>query len=134
MVGLKIKEYLDENGIKYSYLSEKTGMPMNILSPTLNGKRKMSAEEYFMICGILGLPAETFAPDTQDDGQEQYMEGIIVTERKYINQVDAQVTISFQLASHDWLKLEKSSEWHQVEEMILEIQNKHNQKSRQDQL
>lgn len=39
MVGLKIKEYLDENGIKYSYLSEKTGMPMNILSPTLNGKR-----------------------------------------------------------------------------------------------
>ena len=25
MVGLKIKEYLDENGIKYSYLSEKTG-------------------------------------------------------------------------------------------------------------
>ena len=71
MVGLKIKEYLDENGIKYSYLSEKTGMPMNILSPTLNGKRKMSAEEYFMICGMLGLPAETFAPDTQDDGQEQ---------------------------------------------------------------
>lgn len=67
MVGLKIKEYLDENGIKYSYLSEKTGMPMNILSPTLNGKRKMSAEEYFMICGILGLPAGTFAPDTQDD-------------------------------------------------------------------
>ncbi len=62
------------------------------------------------------------------------MEGIIVTERKYINQVDAQVTISFQLASHDWLKLEKSAEWHQVEEMILEIQNKHNQKSRQDQL
>ena len=50
MVGLKIKEYLDENGIKYSYLSERTGMPMNILSPTLNGKRKMSAEEYFMIC------------------------------------------------------------------------------------
>lgn len=63
MVGLKIKEYLDENGIKYSYLSERTGMPMNILSPTLNGKRKMSAEEYFMICKILGLSAETFAPD-----------------------------------------------------------------------
>lgn len=32
MVGLKIKEYLDENGIKYSYLSERAGMPMNILS------------------------------------------------------------------------------------------------------
>ena len=62
------------------------------------------------------------------------MKGIIVTERKYINQVDAQVTISFQLASRDWSKLEKSTEWHQMEEMILEIQNKHNQKFRQDQL
>ncbi len=47
MVGLKIKEYLDENGIKYSYLSEKTGMPMNILSPTLNGKRKNECRRVF---------------------------------------------------------------------------------------
>ena len=45
------------------------------------------------------------------------MEGIIVTERKYINQVDAQVTISFQLASRDWVNLEKSAGWPQVEEM-----------------
>ena len=44
MIGLKVKKYLDENGIKYSYLSEKAGIPMNMLSPTLNGKRKMSAE------------------------------------------------------------------------------------------
>lgn len=71
MVGLKIKEYLDENGIKYSYLSERAGMPMNILSPTLNGKRKMSAEEYFMICEILGLPAETFAPDKKVSKQSE---------------------------------------------------------------
>lgn len=62
VIGLKVKKYLDENGIKYSYLSEKAGIPMNMLSPTLNGKRKMSAEEYFTICEVLGLPAETFAP------------------------------------------------------------------------
>lgn len=37
MIGLKVKKYLDENGIKYSYLSEKAGIPMNMLSPTLNG-------------------------------------------------------------------------------------------------
>ena len=71
MVGLKIKEYLDENGIKYSYLSERAGMPMNILSPTLNGKRKMRADEYFMICEILGLPAETFAPDKKVSKQSE---------------------------------------------------------------
>lgn len=62
MIGLRVKKYLDENGIKYSYLSEKSGIPMNMLSPTLNGKRKMSAEEYFTICEVLGLSAETFAP------------------------------------------------------------------------
>ena len=62
MIGLKVKKYLDENGIKYSYLSEKVGIPMNMLSPTLNGKRRMSVEEYFAICEVLGLPAETFAP------------------------------------------------------------------------
>lgn len=57
-----MKKYLDENGIKYSFLSEKTGMPMNILSPLLNGKRKMSVEEYFMICEALELPVDTFEP------------------------------------------------------------------------
>lgn len=65
MVGLKVKKYLDENGIKYSYLSEKSGIPMNMLSPTLNGKRKLSVEEYFTICEVLGLSAETFAPDNR---------------------------------------------------------------------
>ena len=32
MVGLKIKEYLDQHGVKYSYLSRLTGIPMNLLS------------------------------------------------------------------------------------------------------
>lgn len=67
MIGLKVKKYLDENGIKYSFLSEKTGIPMNILSPTLNGKRRMSVEEYFMICEALGLSAEVFAPESTDN-------------------------------------------------------------------
>lgn len=70
MVGLKIKEYLDAKGIKYSYLAEKTGMPMNILSPTLNGKRKLSAEEYFIICEALGVSAEIFSPDGEERGDQ----------------------------------------------------------------
>lgn len=63
LIGLKVKQYLDENGIKYSFLSEKIGVPMNVLSPLLNGKRKMSVEEYFTICDALGLPVDTFEPD-----------------------------------------------------------------------
>jgi transcriptional regulator with XRE-family HTH domain len=63
LVGLRIKKYLDDNGIKYSFISEKIGIPMNILSPLLNGKRKMSAEEYFMICEAIGVSADLFATD-----------------------------------------------------------------------
>lgn len=66
MIGLKIKKYLDENGIKYSFLSEKIGIPMNVLSPLLNGKRKMTVEEYFTICGALELPVNTFEPKGAD--------------------------------------------------------------------
>lgn len=71
LIGLKVKEYLDENGIKYSFLSGKVGIPMNVLSPLLNGKRKMSVEEYFTICEALNLPVDTFEPDENDsDGEE----------------------------------------------------------------
>ena len=61
MCGLRIKEYLDSKGIRYSFVSEKTGIPMNILSPTLNGKRKMSAEEFILICKALNVPTDYFA-------------------------------------------------------------------------
>lgn len=67
MIGIKVKKYLDENGIKYSYLSEKIGMPMNTLSLLLNGKRKMSVEEYFMICEVLELPVNTFEPNGEGE-------------------------------------------------------------------
>lgn len=67
MCGLRIKKYLDENGIKYTYVSEETGIPMNILSPTLNGKRKMSAEEFILICKVLNVKTDFFASDLSDD-------------------------------------------------------------------
>lgn len=66
MIGLKVKKYLDENGIKYSFLSEKIGMPMNMLSPLLNGKRKMTVEEYFTICEALAVPVTKFEPDATE--------------------------------------------------------------------
>ena len=47
MLGNKIKDYMDENGIKYSFLSSKTGIPMNILSPMLNEERNKSCGVFF---------------------------------------------------------------------------------------
>lgn len=61
MVGLRIKKYLDEKGIKYSYVADKIGMPMNIFSPLLSGKRKMTAEEYLLICKAIGVDANYFS-------------------------------------------------------------------------
>lgn len=61
MLGNRIKDYLDEKGIKYSFISGKTGIPMNILSPMLNEKREIKAVEYFEICNALGVSLETFA-------------------------------------------------------------------------
>lgn len=66
MLGTNIKTYLDENGIKYSHVSEKTGIPMNILSPMLNEKREIKATEYFLICNALGIPLEKFALESRE--------------------------------------------------------------------
>jgi transcriptional regulator with XRE-family HTH domain len=64
MLGNRIKDYLDEKGIKYSFISGKTGIPMNILSPMLNEKREIKAVEYFEICNALGVSLETFADNS----------------------------------------------------------------------
>lgn len=46
------------------------------------------------------------------------MQGVLVNERKYLNEEDAQVTVSFQLTAHDWCLLQKMPEWIQVEKWI----------------
>jgi len=70
VIGRRIKAYLDDCGIKYTRISEKTGIPINILSPMLNEKREIKAEEYICICRALDLPLETFAGDYQDNRKE----------------------------------------------------------------
>ena len=60
MYGHAIKEYLDENDIKYSFIAKETGIPLNVFSALLNDKRKISVEEYFRICAELNLDANYF--------------------------------------------------------------------------
>lgn len=66
MLGKRIKAYLDEHGIRYTYVSEKTNIPLNILSPMLNGKREVKATEYFTICNALDVPLEKFADNPEE--------------------------------------------------------------------
>ncbi len=62
MKGSDIKEFLKTNGIKQSYLSDKTGIPAPILNAMLNNNRKIEANEYMRICDALGVPLEQFKP------------------------------------------------------------------------
>ena len=51
----KIKKYMENNGIKQNYVSEKSNIPKNTLSMILNGKRTLSADEAVLIFKALGV-------------------------------------------------------------------------------
>ena len=50
-----IKKYIEEKGIKQNYICEKTGIAENTLSIILNGKRKLSADEFELIIKALEI-------------------------------------------------------------------------------
>ena len=56
----RIKQYLEDNGIKQKYIAEKTGIQENKLSLTLNGQRIMTADEFIKIIYVLNLDANKF--------------------------------------------------------------------------
>lgn len=54
-VAEKLKKYLDERGIRTSFVAEKAGMNAELLQRSLNGNRKLTADEFASICFVLGL-------------------------------------------------------------------------------
>lgn len=59
-VAVKIKRYLEENGVAQSWLSCKTGIASAKLSLALNGKRRLTFDEYELICWALNVDVGTF--------------------------------------------------------------------------
>ena len=59
-VGVKIKEYLEEKGITQAFISRKTGIELPKLNLALNGKRRITFEEYSIICGVLNVNTDFF--------------------------------------------------------------------------
>lgn len=59
-VGIKIKNYLDGNGISQAHISRRTGIAKPKLNLALNGKRTLPYEEYEIICGVLGVNTDYF--------------------------------------------------------------------------
>ena len=60
MLGFRIKEYITQSGLKFGVIADRAGIPLNTFSAMINGKRKITAEEYFSICNALGVPLEQF--------------------------------------------------------------------------
>lgn len=58
--GMKINAYLEERGITQVFLSNKSGIPAAKLNLALNGKRKLTFDEYEAICYALGVGVDTF--------------------------------------------------------------------------
>lgn len=59
-VGADIKNYLSDNNILQTELSIDTHIPLPKLNLALNERRKMTFEEYELICGALSLPTSKF--------------------------------------------------------------------------
>ena len=56
----RVSEYILNNGIKQSFIVERTGLNKDIISAILNKRRKMTADEFEIICRALGKTPNDF--------------------------------------------------------------------------
>ena len=56
----RVSEYVLNNGIKQSFIVEKTGLNKDIISAILNKRRKMTADEFEIICRALNKTPNDF--------------------------------------------------------------------------
>lgn len=56
----KVRNYIEERGIKQITVAKKAGIPNVTFNAILNGKRKMYAEDLRAICLALNVSPETF--------------------------------------------------------------------------
>ena len=49
----RISAYIRQMGIKQTVICEKTGIRVDAMNQIMNGKRKLSADEYELICRAL---------------------------------------------------------------------------------
>ena len=60
LVYQKVKRYLEEHGIRQSFVAEKCNISLSTFNSMLNGKRKMYAEDLRLICFALNVSPEVF--------------------------------------------------------------------------
>lgn len=64
----KMRQYIQETGLKQSVIAQKVGITDSSLSLALLGKRRLEAGEYVSICNVLDVPFDFFVTDdTEED-------------------------------------------------------------------
>ena len=59
-VEAKIKKYLNDKGISQAHVSRESSINPVKLNLALNGNRRLTFEEYAVICGVLGVNTDFF--------------------------------------------------------------------------
>nr|WP_296035290.1 helix-turn-helix transcriptional regulator [uncultured Enterocloster sp.] len=59
-IGVMIKKYLEEKGISQAHISRETGIDVAKLNLGLNGNRRLTFDEYALICGALNVDTNFF--------------------------------------------------------------------------
>lgn len=67
MIGKKIKAYLNEKGIKQTFLAKETGLSDSAVSDICNSDRKIDCVEYYKICRALGVPMSFFFEGIEEE-------------------------------------------------------------------
>lgn len=60
MVGIKIGQYLTDNGIKQSFVADKVGIAKSQMSDICTKGRTVDCVLYYKICKALNVPLEMF--------------------------------------------------------------------------
>lgn len=64
MIGQRIKQYLEGNGIKQSFVAEKIGITKQKMAYICSSKN-VDCVTYYRICKALNVPLETFLDDLE---------------------------------------------------------------------
>lgn len=54
-VAEKIRVLIENRGITYTFISEKTGISVDAISRSMLGKRRLPADEMISICNAVGI-------------------------------------------------------------------------------
>ena len=66
MVRERVVSFIRENGIKQSFICEKTGMKPQAVSAIMNLKRNIEVDEYCSICSAINVPLSYFVHSRPD--------------------------------------------------------------------